>query len=235
MVTNSACADAFADAVDITAFGRAIGFRLPGKKRMAIEGRDILLHAFVHYARAARGCVRLVEKTPQNARYIEDIHRALPAAKMLFLARHPIDVLSSYYRVQEFAPEAEWSRISVDDFCRRYEAEAMKALSFAERHPDLLRVARYEHLTRSPGPAAEELCAFLGEPFLADMLDLTDHTYIAAKDPLHSDEIKSHTKDWRDYLANDVAASVQRRLTDVMQAIGYEPISVSAGHPEPGS
>src|SRR5215207_5402774 len=56
------------------------------------------LRSFVSHATRARGCQRLVEKTPTNTPHLAKLTAAFPHARLLYIHRHPVDVYSSYRR-----------------------------------------------------------------------------------------------------------------------------------------
>jgi len=215
----------FAQAVEATRAFRGAARRLPAALRetrvpSALALRDDLLRIFLHYSQVARGSRRVVEKTPGTTSFLGDIHRALPHSKTLFVARHPVDVLTSYWRRFQYEPSATWANIPVDEFCEVYEAETSRAVQYASRHPDRLRIVRYDALTASPETAADSICSFLGETFAPQMLDFSNELR-KGRDPLHANEVVGRTKDWQDYISTDVVARVEATLAASMKALGF--------------
>jgi hypothetical protein len=226
MLSDAASWTAFTQALDATKLFRAVARRLPRVARQTrawsrLTFRDDVLRLFTHYARVARGCTRLVEKTPGSSPFIDDIHRALPDAMMIYVVRHPVDVLSSYWHRFAFDPNETWADIGVDAFCETYASETMAVLGSAQRLHDRLTIVRYDLLTSDPEPVVRSLCSFIGEPFLDEMLTFSDR--LGDRFALHSaDEIVVRTKDWHDFVSEEIAQTVEERLTEPMRALGFK-------------
>lgn len=184
----------------------------------------LVLRAYFFHAWRARGCRRLVEKTPTNIRHLPALAHAFPRARFLYIHRHPVDVFTSYRRRAAVDPNAGWADLDLDEFCRVYEAGARRALAWqAAGHGNLLLV-RYEALTTDPVGAFAGVCAFLDEPPAPDAVEEP------APDPEHWPVdphlwggIVQRTKRWQDYLSVDEAAALQQRLAPTMAALGYTP------------
>jgi hypothetical protein len=189
--------------------------------RVSLTG--VALQAYVDVAIEARGCERLVEKTPHNVAYVEHLLAAFPRARMLYVVRHPVDTLSSYRRRSRAEPDASWTTISVDDFCRRWETTAPLALRHARRHGDSFQIVRYEDFTSAPDEAYAGVCAFVDEPFVAQAVTTNAGGYGVWKvDPHLFGPIVSSTKTWEDYLSVADASLVEDRLAKTMTAFGYD-------------
>ena len=79
----------------------------------------LVARSFFYYAQQARGCKRIVEKTPNNVRYIERILLTFPKCRLLYIYRHPVDVFSSYRRRGLMKGESQYL-LTADEFCRKY-------------------------------------------------------------------------------------------------------------------
>jgi len=81
----------------------------------------LLLRSYFFHAARARGCRRLVEKTPTNTIHLHRLWRTFPRAQFLYVYRHPVDVFSSYRRRAADDPAAGWAaRLTPEDFCKAY-------------------------------------------------------------------------------------------------------------------
>lgn len=183
-----------------------------------------LARAYLSHARRARGCRRLVEKTPTNTAHIAKLKAAFPHSRLLYVHRHPVDVLSSYRRRAQVDPDGGWAAIDVDEFCRRYERSVTRVQRWLDAgHRDLLLVS-YEAFVTDPATVFVEVCAFLDEPFVAEAVEERQPQpgrWLA--DPHLWDGIVPQTKRWTDYLSPHEAALMQRRLASAMQLVGYAP------------
>lgn len=130
-----------------------------------------LLRAYLGHAWRARGCGRLVEKTPTNTAHLAKLKAAFPRSRLLYIHRHPVDVYSSHRRRAHVDPEGAWAVMDVDEFCRRYEQSTKLVLRWLDTgHSDLMLVG-YEAFVRDPAEVIAEVCAFLDEPFLPEAVE----------------------------------------------------------------
>lgn len=183
-----------------------------------------LVRAYLNHARRARGCRRLVEKTPTNTPHMAKLKAAFPDSRLLYVHRHPVDVYSSYRRRAQVDPDGGWAAIDVDEFCRRYQRSVTRVQRWlGSGHRDLLLV-RYEGFVTDPATVFAEVCAFLDEPFAAEAVDERQPQPGRWRaDPHLWAGIVARTKDWTDHLSPDEAALVQGRLATTMELLGHEP------------
>ncbi len=196
--------------------------RLPWLWRASLG--HLVLRSFAFHATQARGCRRLVEKTPTHTRHLAQLTSAFPRCRLLYVHRHPVDVYSSYRRRAGVDPGGGWADLEVAEFCRRWESSTLRVLQWlGAGHTNLHRV-RYETFTADPADAFREVCAFLGEPFEeAAILESRPDPDRWPVDPHLWGEIVARTKDWRDHIGVGEAAAVQRTLAPTMRRLGYEP------------
>jgi Sulfotransferase family len=71
-----------------------------------LPNRNHLVLRSYFFAWQARGCPRLVEKTPTNIRRLPKLARTFPAGRFLYIHRHPVDVFTSYRRRAAVDPDA---------------------------------------------------------------------------------------------------------------------------------
>lgn len=187
-----------------------------------VNRSDVVLRIYFYFAKQARGCEQLVEKTPENWRYIERIVGAFPHCKMVYIARHPVEQFASYRRRARDDPSARWAAVSVTRFCSDYDLSTRIALSARESLPESFFLIRYEQLTSQPRQLLEELCDFLSVPIEYEALDEANPEKIEwVADPHLFGEISTHTKDWQDYVSPDEVSEIERRLGPVMRHLGY--------------
>lgn len=184
----------------------------------------LLLRSFAYHAMRARGCRRLVEKTPTHTRHLRHLTSAFPRCRLLYVHRHPVDVYSSYRRRAQVDPKAAWADLGAEEFCRRWEASTRRVLCWLDEGHDNLLAMRYEDFCTDPASTMRNVCAFLDEPFDPEVV--TERWPDATRwpvDPHLWGEIVERTKDWRDHIEPDEADFVQRRLVDTMRRLGYQP------------
>lgn len=91
-----------------------------------------VLRRFVFHATRARGCRRLVEKTPTNVQHLEELTAAFPHGRLLYVHRHPVDVFSSYRRRAAVDPAGDWANLDVRTYAERWTASTTRALSWLD-------------------------------------------------------------------------------------------------------
>ena len=97
-------------------------------------------------------------------RYADQIMRAYPRARIIQMIRDPRDRYE--------AASARWpgGRAGVGGAAARWLYSTRLADRNARRHPDRYLVVRYETLVQEPEQTIRAVCAFVGEPFLPEML-----------------------------------------------------------------
>jgi hypothetical protein len=188
----------------------------------------LLLRSYFFHARLARGCRRLVEKTPTNTPNIRRLWKTFPEARFLYVYRHPVDVFSSYRRRSTADPDARWAaRITPTGFCDAYRTSVERVLTWRGAHPNL-EMIRYEDFTRDPAGVFRTVCAFLDEPDEPQAVREPRPDLARWRgDPHLWGEIVPATKDWRDHITAEEANLIQSRLSDIMGRLGYEPYPVT--------
>jgi hypothetical protein len=188
----------------------------------------LLLRSYFFHAAGARGCRRLVEKTPTNSPNIAKLTRAFPRARLLYVHRHPVDVFGSYRRRAQADPNAPWANISPPDFCQSWRASTARVLAWQAGGNGNLRLVRYETFTQDPAAEFQRICAFLDEPFDREAVEERRPDLTRWRgDPLLWGPVVRQTKAWAEYVTAAEADYLQRRLRPVMAALGYEPYPVS--------
>lgn len=189
-----------------------------------VNQSDLVLRAYFHFAKHARGCNRLVEKTTENWRFTDRLVGAFPQCRMLYLSRHPVEQFASYRRRLQDDPSARWASLSVSQFCSDYEASTRRVLR--AREDGSLLLLRYEELTSRSEETFGRICEFVGVPVELEALHETNpEGFEWAPDPHLFGDITSTTKQWRDLVTSSEAAEVEKRLSPLMKALGYTPLA----------
>ena len=182
------------------------------------------LRSFVAHATRARGCRRLVEKTPTNVPHLARLTAAFPQARLLYVHRHPVDVYSSYRRRAAVDPGGGWADLDVQTFAERWTASTAAVLSWLDSGRTNLLLVPYESFVTDPATAFAAICAHLGEPYEAQAIE--EHRPDAHRwpvDPQLWGAIVPRTKEWREHISTGDAARVQSLTGPVMRRLGYPP------------
>ncbi len=186
-------------------------------------GDHLVIRRYFIMAAAARGAERLLEKTPQNLQWVPQLQIAFPRARFLYIIRHPIDTLSSYWRRFQLDPrDSYWANIDPQSFCQLWKTNTRTALQMARRRSPRLLVLRYEDLTQRTEPTIRRALAHVGE-------DLEEDCLLARReegkswwiDPYLFEPVVNETKNWRDYVSLDCAQRVEGELASYMTSLGY--------------
>lgn len=188
----------------------------------------LVCRLYIYHASRARGVGRLLEKTPGHIDHIDRILACFPAARLLYIHRHPVDVYSSYVRRALVDPKADWARIGVGEFTGLIRTRVGRATAAARRHPDSLLLVRYEDFTTHPGDELRRICRFLDiedRPAIVDDMRVNDGPRWAhwERSTHLFDGIKTHTKHWETYISPHQADRVQLELAEVMETLGHAP------------
>ena len=184
----------------------------------------LTLRSFFWHARAARRCLRLVEKTPTNTTHLELLKRTFPDGRFLYVHRHPVDVLASYRRRAQNDPEAKWAHLGIEDFCEKYERSTSAVLAWLDAGADDLLMVGYENFTSDPEASFREICGFLDERFEQEaVIERDPDSRRWQGDPLLWGPITTTPTLWRDHVSQFEVNSIERALAPVMSRLGYAP------------
>lgn len=140
----------------------------PVRQAMAaldLNTRDLehlLWDRLLHRELLRSGKKLIVEKTPSNVFIVDRLKIAWPAARFIFLLRHPYSVALSWH---EGKPETRPMSRAIP-----YTLNFMQHVEQARERFGGLTV-RYEDLTANPAEQTRRICDFLGVPWEEDMLE----------------------------------------------------------------
>lgn len=118
------------------------------------------------------GKVRCGEKTPSHFWYLDRLFEWYPDARLVYLVRDPRRVHDSFLR-SRFAPRLRAIERGVVPRALYWNHGARTLRRFRKTHADQVFTLRFEDLVADPETSVRSLCAFLDEPFEAEMLDIT--------------------------------------------------------------
>jgi hypothetical protein len=195
----------------------------------------LLWDRLLHRELCGSGKAIIVEKSPGNALCWPRLRQAWPQARYIFLLRHPASVLSSWLD----SSQSQWKGMmqillgpasggengagagpSAVDVGLKMVQEHAEGVEAARRSLPGLTI-RYEDLIASPAERTKEICAFLGVPWEAQMLDYGSHDHGGFEVFLgdFSDKIKSGTiKEGRPLPS---AGEIPGELADICRSWGY--------------
>lgn len=194
-------------------------------------GEHHVVRRYFLEAHRRRGAERLIEKTPTHINWFPHMKIAFPKASFIFMTRHPLDVLSSYWK--RFRNESEmssWANITADQFSTQWDDVTRRALRLAKNEPRFFLV-RYEELTTDPERSLRQILDNLGEPFdeacllrdgAEDQIKPGVRAILLQGDPHMLSSVVANTKRWDEHIDRTTAEQVERRLRDTMALVGYE-------------
>ncbi|MCP4421056.1 MAG: sulfotransferase [Chloroflexi bacterium] len=183
-----------------------------------------IVRTYFHHAQIARGCARIVEKTPHNIRFIPQIMHTFPHAKLICMVRHPIDVFSSRQRRGQMDnPNHGNLLMTPEEFCQSYDKFTQTALAQSKKHSQSILFVQYETFTSQPAAEFASICEFLGAPFEEEAtVEKKPNPTKWEADPFLFDPIVAKTKKWQDYMTVDEAQFIEQKLASNLETFGYE-------------
>jgi hypothetical protein len=180
------------------------------------ELNNVLWDWYLHRELATTGKKLLVNKTPNDVFIADRIRACWPDARFIYLLRHPVSVARSRARLRPQDSE---------------EQNVGRVLKYADAVEEARQTwpghtLRYEDLTADPEGELRRLCAFLGVPFEATMLEYGKFS---------SGRYKAGLGDWKDQIRTGEVQppkplpapdEVPEALRGIAGAWGYlEPVS----------
>ena len=145
--------------------------RLPGMETGDVESLQRLNFAIAerHVPEARQQL--LVDKNPLAMGSIPVIHRLFPAAPLIFMERHPCDVVLSCFMTR-FQPTGLGTNfVTLEDTALLYDEMARLWATSAEIFPVNARSVRYERLVEDPEAELRPLADFLRLEWMPQLLD----------------------------------------------------------------
>ncbi len=176
------------------------------------------------------------ERTTANARVFSGLAALYPGAKCVHIVRDPRDAaVSSYHHARRFAPaELRSQMLSKPDYVVHYldvwEETIVRALAYAEKHPDRYFEFRYEDLVERTAPTLAGIFRFLG---VDDSEEIADRCARAASfEKLSGGRVRGEENedsffrvgvagDWRNHLDASTNDRVIAKVGTLMKRFGY--------------
>ncbi len=189
-----------------------------------------LLFALFHRQFAERiGKPRWGEQAGLIEKYTPAILEAFPAARIIHMVRDPRnrgeEILNS-------SPPAMRAG-KIGQLTSSWLYSARLALHHQSAYPQNYKVVNYERLLSRPQETLIDICAFVGEDFIPEMLtfeksifygeagkELVNHTSLWEQDVIHFDLSKQK------YLSPGEVVFLQAHAREEMEILGYQPVQV---------
>lgn len=187
------------------------------------EGAATYEHLFslflIHFAER-EGKPRWGAQTGLIERYADELFASFPGVKVVHMVRDPRD---RYAASLELWPDG---RGRAGGATARWSYSMGLAERNLRRYPDDYLVVRFEDLVRHPEACVREVCGFLGETFVPQMLDMTDapehRRKLAGGEP--SDSVSLSTRfvgRYREIVPPRELMFMQLHLGRTMSSYGY--------------
>jgi hypothetical protein len=113
----------------------------------------------------------VVDKHPMNMMRLAVLHALFPSAKVLFVQRHPCDVVLSGYMQSFRLNHAMANFLDLADAADLYDASMTMWTRSRDAVPQAIHSVVYERLTADPGTELKPALAFLGLDWHDELLD----------------------------------------------------------------
>ena len=148
---------------------------------------DLLRAIYRAYAKR-EGKPRWGDKTPANTFEVPRLIRAFPEAQFLHIVRDGRDVYLSWLTV-------DWARYDLANAARQWAKWVRAAAQAGALGTDRYHVLRYEDLIARPHDTLRDVCRFLDEPFVEDMLRYPEQDGLVPVDHKPYHELLSRAPD----------------------------------------
>jgi len=182
-----------------------------------------LFDRFAARIRRKQGGARFLEKTPEHALQLDYLLDHFPAADIVFVVRDPRDGLRSAKNFPGY-----WATLPDEDRTGGYITTWKECVEAYRRHCEhtAIELVRYEDFCRRPDETLSTMADAIGLTVQDHQLDPQSYGATSAT------EVDGHTRlqepitaksvgKWKDELAQEEIARVERVLADEMTTLGY--------------
>jgi hypothetical protein len=141
-----------------------LGLLEPGDgypRPLTVRGHARLLTKTLDAAARESGSSHWLEKTPNHLRYLGEIERHIPNAKILHMIRSGKAVVASLQEAARERPEVWWP-LGIDRLAEQWKSDLHRSHAYIDRSNHAF--VSYERLVAHPHSVLRRLCAFLELP-----------------------------------------------------------------------
>ncbi|MCK4761719.1 MAG: sulfotransferase [Candidatus Aminicenantes bacterium] len=186
------------------------------------SAKSEIIKTFFSYARQCRRVERIVEKTPHHYRHVHQILWTFPHARILWMVRHPVDIITSSIKRAKIDKNYKnyWN---VHNFVTEYRNSFRLFDFYKKRFKNRITLVKYEDFVGNPAGEMGRICAFLDETYSEDALVVAEHEKFKWKpDPhLSADIVKKTERKWQDHLSLEDAGKIEAGLQDLMKKYNF--------------
>lgn len=159
------------------------------------------------------------EKTPETVRYLDELLRLYPNAKIIHIIRDPRAVVASLLRLPQNSK-------SILIHAATWRSDVYAGLRFAKNRPDKCKSISYENLASNPRAVLRELCEFVGIPYDEKMMSFqADAKSIIKNEPWKTGTLKgvyeSSISRWQNELLPSDIYLVELITSKILKQAGY--------------
>ncbi|MCX7018637.1 MAG: sulfotransferase [bacterium] len=159
------------------------------------------------------------DKTPGYVNCLPLIIELFPKAKIIHMIRDGRDVAVSLMSLSLGPHTAYMSAV-------RWKQWVRHGLASAELHPDSIFQLRYEDLTEDPERYLRDVCAFIGEDYVPEMLEFHRDAKKRVPQGIHAminvPANKSRHNRWKTELTPTQVRIIEAVAGDLLEQLGYE-------------
>ncbi len=163
-----------------------------GSEALRALGKNYLAHLDARFPGA-----RVINKRPDNVRYLGLLAGLFPAARFVVMRRNPGDTCLSIFS-QQFGDALRYAT-DLDDTAHYLQQLRGLVMHWQGLFPERILEVAYEALVSDPEPELRRVCEFLGVPFEPSMLGFTNNdarvrtaSVWQVRRPLHTTSIGRH-------------------------------------------
>lgn len=183
-----------------------------------------IIKEYFKYARESRQCKRIVEKTPHHYMHVHQILWTFPNARILWMIRHPIDIITS--SIKRAKIDENYSNYwHTDNFIRELKGSFLRYNYYKCLFEKNIVLIKYEDFVNDPANEFKKICDFITEPFCEEALIIKDHEILKWKSPdpyLFSRIVNKTEKNWQEHLSMEDTETIETALQDLMEEYGFD-------------
>ncbi|HEY9197912.1 MAG TPA: sulfotransferase [Gammaproteobacteria bacterium] len=205
---------------------------LSERMRAALDGYRNAFSTFMEIQTEVEKKSRWGNNAPKDLFYVDDVLEFYPDAYFIVCIRDPRDFLKSYSGKWKVTAESEADRLKrlyhpvVTSMLWKASMRRVMAIRSKVSRDRLIEIP-YEALVSEPEPVLRRICAFLGEVFEPEMLNVTfsNSSDQSAQPGIYAASVAS----WKAQLSAEEVWIAQKLAGAEMRAFGYEaePMQVS--------